>query len=158
MTLPKRPQGFNAKRASKLTGCTLHQLRYWDEIALVRPSVQAPEGHQGIERIYCLKDLIVLRAIRKLKDAGLPLQRIGKVMRYLRKHAGLDQVIWARSLAGPTSVAAGADATLAAVLAEGELAFCNVLADAADKVEHLVHGQELVQVVRKLRASWPEMS
>ncbi|MDH5293338.1 MAG: helix-turn-helix domain-containing protein, partial [Acidimicrobiia bacterium] len=32
--------GFTAQQACKLTGCTHHQLRYWDRVALVRPTIQ----------------------------------------------------------------------------------------------------------------------
>ena len=33
-------EGFTAHQASKFTGCSARQLRYWDQIGLVSPSVQ----------------------------------------------------------------------------------------------------------------------
>ena len=33
-------QAFTADQASRLTGCTPHQLRYWDRVGLVKPSIQ----------------------------------------------------------------------------------------------------------------------
>ena len=33
-------EGFTAHQACKFTGCSPRQLRYWDEIGLVRPTVQ----------------------------------------------------------------------------------------------------------------------
>ena len=37
-------EGFTAHQACKFTGCSPRQLRYWDEIGLVEPSVQGTGG------------------------------------------------------------------------------------------------------------------
>ena len=43
-------EGFTAHQATRLTGCTPRQLRYWDQIGLVRPSVQSTGGRPGVPR------------------------------------------------------------------------------------------------------------
>lgn len=81
MTPPKRLCGIGTKQVREITGCTLSQLRYWDEIGLVHPGVQAPGGHMGIERIYRLEEVVALLGIQSLRQAGWTLQRIGRVLR-----------------------------------------------------------------------------
>ena len=41
-------EGFTAHQASRFTGCTPRQLRYWDQIGLVRPSVQQTGGRPAL--------------------------------------------------------------------------------------------------------------
>lgn len=84
-------EGFSAEQASRFTGCTAHQLRYWDRIDLVTPSVQATGGRPGVRRLYGFRDLVVLRVIRSLLQGGMSLQRVRRAITYLRKRAGLDQ-------------------------------------------------------------------
>jgi DNA-binding transcriptional MerR regulator len=84
-------EGFSAEQASRFTGCTAHQLRYWDRIDLVTPSVQATGGRPGVRRLYDFRDLVVLRVIRSLLQGGMSLQRVRRAITYLRKRARLDE-------------------------------------------------------------------
>lgn len=84
-------EGFTADQASRLTGCTSHQLRYWDRIGLVKPSVQSSRGRPGVRRLYSFRDLISLRVIRSLLEGGMSLQRVRRAIDYLRKKAALDE-------------------------------------------------------------------
>lgn len=90
MTSAKALGGYDVKAACKLTGCTIHKLRYWDEIALVRPSVQGTNGHAGRARVYAFKDLVALRTVQSLKNEGLSLQRIRRMLEFLRKRRGVE--------------------------------------------------------------------
>ena len=83
-------EGFTAEQASRFTGCTAHQLRYWDRIGLVKPSVQSTGGRPGVRRLYSFRDLIALKCVRSLLDGGMSLQRVRRAYEYLRKKAGLD--------------------------------------------------------------------
>src|SRR5512133_3829276 len=83
-------EGFTAHQASKFTGCTPRQLRYWDEIGLVRPSVQSTGGRPGVPRLYSFRDLVALKVVKSLLDGGLSLQRVRRAWAYLNKKAGLD--------------------------------------------------------------------
>jgi len=83
--------GFTAQQASRLTNCTQHQLRYWDRVGLVRPSVQGTGGRPGVRRMYSFRDLVALRVVRGLLDNGMSVQRVRRAWSYLRRHADFDQ-------------------------------------------------------------------
>jgi hypothetical protein len=84
-------EGFTAHQACKFTGCTSRQLRYWDSIGLVQPSVQGTGGRPGVPRLYSFRDLIALRVVRSLLDGGMSLQRVRRSWEFLNRKAGLDQ-------------------------------------------------------------------
>lgn len=83
-------EGFTSHQACRLSGCTPRQLRYWDQVALVRPSVQATGGRPGVPRMYSFRDLVSLRVVRSLLDGGMSLQRVRRAYEYLRREAGLE--------------------------------------------------------------------
>ena len=62
--------GFTALQAARLTGCTAAQLEYWSAHAVVSPA-----QHQAREGGYGFRDLVALRMVRALLDAGVPLVR-----------------------------------------------------------------------------------
>lgn len=84
-------EGFSVLQACRFTGCTTHQLRYWDQIGLVRPSVQSTGGRPGVRRLYSFRDLVALKVVKALLDGGMSLQRVRRAYEYLRKKAGLDE-------------------------------------------------------------------
>jgi DNA-binding transcriptional MerR regulator len=84
-------EGFTADQATRFTGCTAHQLRYWDRIGLLKPSIQSTGGRPGVRRLYSFRDLIALRCIHSLIEGGMSLQRVRRAYDYLRKKAGLEQ-------------------------------------------------------------------
>jgi DNA-binding transcriptional MerR regulator len=81
---------FTSHQASRLTGCTPRQLRYWDQVALVSPSIQRTGGRSGVPRLYSFRDLVALRVVRSLLDGGMSLQRVRRAFEYLRGNAGLE--------------------------------------------------------------------
>lgn len=76
-------KGFTAGQALRLTGCTHAQLRYWDSVGLVKPSIQQTGGRSGVPRLYSFQDLVRLRVVRSMKDNGMSLQRIRRAWGYL---------------------------------------------------------------------------
>jgi DNA-binding transcriptional MerR regulator len=84
-------EGFTSQQASRLTGCTPRQLRYWDQVKLVQPSVQGTGGRPGVPRLYSFRDLVALRVVRSLLDGGMSLQRVRSAWEYLNSNAKLDQ-------------------------------------------------------------------
>jgi DNA-binding transcriptional MerR regulator len=84
-------EGFTAHQACKFTGCSPRQLRYWDQIGLVEPSVQSTGGRPGVPRLYAFRDLVALKVVRSLLDGGMSLQRVRRAWTYLNKTAGLDE-------------------------------------------------------------------
>lgn len=83
-------EGFTSHQACRLTGCTPRQLRYWDQVGLVRPSVQRTGGRPGVPRLYSFRDLVALKVVKSLLDGGMSLQRVRRAYEYLRKKAGLE--------------------------------------------------------------------
>jgi DNA-binding transcriptional MerR regulator len=84
-------EGFTAQQASRFTGCTPRQLRYWDQIGLVRPSIQQTGGRPGVPRMYSFRDLVALKVVKSLLDGGMSLQRVRRAWEFLNRRAGLDQ-------------------------------------------------------------------
>ncbi|MGH8874480.1 MAG: MerR family transcriptional regulator [Acidimicrobiia bacterium] len=119
-------RGFTAQQASTLTNCTSHQLRYWDRVGLVTPSVQATGGRPGVPRLYSFRDLVALRVVRSLLDNGMSLQRVRRAWQYLRSHADMDSHLAEVKLVtdGQTIFRVAADdGQLLDALRDGQLAF-----------------------------------
>lgn len=138
--------GFTAQQACRLTGCTSHQLRYWDKVDLVRPSIQSTGGRPGKRRLYAFRDLVALRVVRSLLDNGMSVQRVRRAWDYLRRTADMDGhlaevklVTDGRSI---FRVAADEDELLDA-LREGQLAFFVAINEITLEVEEDVTRFEL---------------
>ena len=81
--------GFSGTRAAKVVGITYRQLDYWARTDLIRPSLNDAAG-SGSRRRYSYNDLLELKAIKKLLDAGIKLEQVRKVFEYLREHVSTD--------------------------------------------------------------------
>lgn len=130
------PEGFSASQASALTGATPHQLRYWDSVKLVQPSIRSTGGRPGVRRLYSFRDLVELRVVRGLLDNGMSLQRIRRAWEYLRRNADLDGRLAAVALVsdGRSIFQFSEDAGLLDALNEGQLAFYEVIDSTARTV------------------------
>ena len=80
-----RMEGFTTHQACKFTGCTPRQLRYWDQIGLVEPTVQGTGGRPGVPRLYAFRDLVALRVVKSLLDGGMSLQRVRRSWEFLNQ-------------------------------------------------------------------------
>src|SRR6266487_2732711 len=98
--------GYRVPDVCKLVGISYRQLDYWARTGLVTPSVREAGG-SGTQRLYSFKDLVQLRVIKKLIDAGVTLQRVRKAVHVLRL-AGIDP----RTLHGHPHVGRFADLCL----------------------------------------------
>jgi DNA-binding transcriptional MerR regulator len=83
------PEGYPGKRAAEIASITYRQLDYWARTGLVRPSLQRATG-SGSRRLYSYRDLLELRAVKSLLDAGIRLELVRKVFEYLTKHLDED--------------------------------------------------------------------
>jgi len=86
---PHQTQGYPAKRTAEIVGITYRQLDYWARTDLVTPSFAAAEG-SGSRREYSYQDLLELKAIKSLIDAGLKLASVREVVGYLRDELEQD--------------------------------------------------------------------
>ena len=76
------PEGYPGKRAAEIAGITYRQLDYWARTELVRPSMARATG-SGSRRLYSYRDLLELRAVKSLLDAGIRLELVREVFAYL---------------------------------------------------------------------------
>lgn len=68
--------GFTAAQAARLTGCTLPQLSSWERSGLVNPP-------PGPTHRYRHQDLVALRVVASLLEAGLGLDRVRRAVGYV---------------------------------------------------------------------------
>lgn len=80
---------FSGNRSAEIVGITYRQLDYWARTDLVRPSVTDASG-SGSRRRYSYKDLLKLKVIKTLLDAGLRLETVREVFSYMRDQLGED--------------------------------------------------------------------
>jgi DNA-binding transcriptional MerR regulator len=78
-------QGYRVPEVQRLVGISYRQLDYWARTGLVRPSIRDADG-SGSQRLYSFHDLLQLRIIKKLLDAGVSLQRVRKAVDFLKEH------------------------------------------------------------------------
>ncbi len=76
-------EGFSGREAADIVGITYRQLDYWARTDLIRPSLADARG-SGSRRRYSYRDLIELKMIKTLLDAGQRLDRVRKAFDYLR--------------------------------------------------------------------------
>jgi DNA-binding transcriptional MerR regulator len=67
--------GYRGPIASNAAGITYRQLDYWARTGLVEPSVREASG-SGTQRLYSFRDILVLKVVKKLLDAGVSLPNI----------------------------------------------------------------------------------
>jgi DNA-binding transcriptional MerR regulator len=78
-------QGFRGPQACSIVGITYRQLDYWARTGLVKPELREAKG-SGTQRMYSFRNLVHLRVIRSLLDAGVSLPKIRKAIRYISDH------------------------------------------------------------------------
>tara|TARA_B100001996_G_scaffold363036_1_gene331001 strand:- start:232 stop:729 length:498 start_codon:yes stop_codon:yes gene_type:complete len=81
--------GFSGKRTAELVGITYRQLDYWARTDLIRPSLADAQG-SGSRRSYSYQDLLELKVVKTLLDAGIRLEMVRDVFSYLRENLGTD--------------------------------------------------------------------
>ena len=70
---------FTSGEVQQLVDVTQRQLAYWDKSAIAHPHGRPAQG-SGSRRLYTLLDVIQLKLIRRLRQAGLSLQKIRQAL------------------------------------------------------------------------------
>jgi len=91
--------GYRGVTACHAAGISYRQLDYWARTSLVVPSIRDASG-SGTQRLYSFRDIVVLKVVKRLLDAGVSLQNIRKAIDALRSR-GVDD------LAGITLISDG---------------------------------------------------
>lgn len=84
-----REQGFRAPQVCNLVGISYRQLDYWARTDLLKPSLQSAQG-SGTQRLYSFADVVQLRVVKRLLDAGMSLKKIRQAMDILRAQLDSD--------------------------------------------------------------------
>lgn len=80
---------FTGKQAADIVGISYRQLDYWARTELVRPSLAEAAG-SGTRRHYNYRNLLELRMVKSLLDAGIRLESVREVFNYLRQNVDAD--------------------------------------------------------------------
>ena len=75
--------GYRGATACAAAGITYRQLDYWARTGLLEPSVRTASG-SGTARLYGFRDILVLKIVKRLLDAGISLQNIRTAVDHLR--------------------------------------------------------------------------
>ena len=81
--------GFRAPQVCKVVNITYRQLDYWARTDLLTPSLQDAQG-SGSQRLYAFSDVVQLKVIKRLLDAGMSLKKIRQAMNILREQMQSD--------------------------------------------------------------------
>jgi DNA-binding transcriptional MerR regulator len=80
-----RPKdGYSGPQVCSVVGISYRQLDYWARTDLLRPSISEAKG-SGTQRRYSYRDLLELKVIKRLLDAGVSLQSARRAIQVLRK-------------------------------------------------------------------------
>jgi DNA-binding transcriptional MerR regulator len=104
---------YTTAQAARLARCSVSQLRYWARNGLVAP---AEAGR------YTFTDLVALRVVRSLLDAGLPSARVRAAIEALRVEGDDDLARLRLVTDGRTVWSCHDDGQILDALAHGQLA------------------------------------
>ena len=79
---------FSTEEAAKIARVPVQRLTEWDKSGFLAASI--PAKRRGVSRRYTFRDVIALRIAAELREAGISLQLLRKVVDYLRTREGLS--------------------------------------------------------------------
>lgn len=82
--------GFRAPQVCRIVGITYRQLDYWDRTGLLKPSLSEAHG-SGSQRRYSFGDIVQLKVVKRLLDAGMSLKRIRSAVAILADQMASDR-------------------------------------------------------------------
>ncbi|MCX6510301.1 MAG: MerR family transcriptional regulator [Actinobacteria bacterium] len=111
--------GFSGAKAAEIVGISYRQLDYWARTDLVRPTVTDAAG-SGSRRRYGYTDLLELKVIKSLLDAGIRLENVREIFSYLRDILGQEITSANLVIQGSTSVVIQSDGELIDLIHNGQ--------------------------------------
>lgn len=137
---PTTVGGYRAPQVCKLVGITYRQLDYWARTDLLVPSAQAASG-SGSQRLYSFTDVVQLKVIKRLLDAGMSLKKIRQAVEILREQLDSDQPLADVTLLsdGQTIYAAHSEEEVVDVFRRGQGVFGIAIGPVQDEVEGDIH-------------------
>jgi DNA-binding transcriptional MerR regulator len=131
-------EGYRGPQVCKIVGITYRQLDYWARTDLIRPSLVDAKG-SGTQRLYSYRDLVELKVIKSLIDAGVSLKQARTAIDYLREHLGEDLATANLVLNGSGSILARNGDELVDILRNGQTVFSVVaLSGVQEQVDNAI--------------------
>jgi DNA-binding transcriptional MerR regulator len=118
--------GYRGPQVCSIVGITYRQLDYWARTDLIRPSLADARG-SGSQRRYSYRDLVELKVIKSLLDAGVSLKQARTAIDYLRQNLGEDIATANLVINGTGSILARSGDELIDILRNGQTVF-NIVA------------------------------
>jgi DNA-binding transcriptional MerR regulator len=115
-------EGYRGPQVCEIVGITYRQLDYWTRTELIRPSLAQAKG-SGSQRRYAYLDLVELKVIKSLLDAGVSLKQARTAIEYLREHLGEDLATANLVINGTGSILARNGDELIDILRNGQTVF-----------------------------------
>ena len=115
-------QGYSGPQVCRLVGITYRQLDYWARTGLLTPTLASAKG-SGSKRRYDYTDVLELKVIKSLLDAGVSLQRARRTVDCLREGLGQDLASSSLVLTPQGSVLAHSDGDIVDLLRGGQGVF-----------------------------------
>jgi DNA-binding transcriptional MerR regulator len=115
-------EGFSGPQVCRLVGITYRQLDYWARTGLLTPTLATARG-SGSKRRYDYTDVLEVKVIKSLLDAGVSLQRARRAVDCLREGLGQDLAATSLVLTDAGSVLARSDGEIVDLLRGGQGVF-----------------------------------
>ncbi|MFN2489015.1 MAG: MerR family transcriptional regulator [Actinomycetota bacterium] len=139
--------GYRGPQACKIVGITYRQLDYWTRTGLMIPTLQQAAG-SGTQRLYSFNDLLQLKVIKSLTDAGASLQKVRQSIDYVRRNLADDWSTLTIVTDGAGVYACTSDSEVVDLLRSGQGVLGAVVA--VDRVR-----EQLAGTLRELHPSEP---
>lgn len=111
--------GYSGKRTTEIVGITYRQLDYWARTDLIRPSLAEARG-SGSRRSYSYQDLLELKVVKSLLDAGIRLEVVREVFAYVRDQLGEDVAAANLVISGRRTVVVRSGDEMIDIVAKGQ--------------------------------------
>ena len=145
-------QHYSGKKTAEIVGITYRQLDYWARTDLVRPSIHDATG-SGSRRRYSYRDLLELKVVKTLLDAGIKLESVRGVFSYLREQLGEDVASAQLVITAGSAVLVRDDDELVDLLKQGQFVMGSVLSLAGVQREV---GAAIVELIHPAAEASPE--
>ena len=111
--------GFSGPQVCSVVGITYRQLDYWARTGLLTPTLATARG-SGTKRRYSYHDVLEVKVIKQLLDAGVSLQRARQSVDCLRNNLEVDLASASLILSSSSSVLATSNGEIVDLLAGGQ--------------------------------------
>ena len=115
---------YSSKEVCNIVNLSYRQLDYYDRTDIVKPSVNNALGY-GSRRMYSFDDLLKLKVMERLLEAGVSLQKIRQAKKYIEEYTGKENGLLDVTLIsdGDTVYACNSDKDIIDTLKSGQGVF-----------------------------------